>query len=132
MATYRTLAIVNDVHTCDCCGKSNLKCTVAMESDDGDVVHFGTVCATRHSGRDLPTIKREIQTAKESARAAARKEYVQSSEHLAAQLIMMAARRLNLTGKQFRDHCRAEQDAATAKRAEIAARHGLHAFEVHD
>lgn len=32
--------------TCDCCGKSNLKMTVALEVDGG-VVHFGRDCAGR-------------------------------------------------------------------------------------
>lgn len=41
------LGIVDDVTTCDCCGKTRLARTVAMEKEDGEVVHYGTTCAAR-------------------------------------------------------------------------------------
>ena len=41
---FTLLGIVDDVTTCDCCGKKNLKRTVALDKD-GDVFHYGTTCA---------------------------------------------------------------------------------------
>lgn len=42
---------------CDCCGRRDLTRALAVQSDDGDVVHFGSDCARRHLGlassRDL-------------------------------------------------------------------------------
>lgn len=45
-AAYRILGINDDVTTCECCGKSNLKKTVVLGSDSGEV-HFGVDCAAR-------------------------------------------------------------------------------------
>jgi len=43
-AAYRILGINDDVTTCECCGKANLKCTVVMTNGEGEV-HFGRDCA---------------------------------------------------------------------------------------
>lgn len=130
MATYKTLAIVDDVNACDCCGKSNLKSTVAMERDDGEVLYFGSVCATRHSGRDAKVIKSEAKAAYEEKVAAARKELRNSQEEIACNARMNEARNLGLISIAFRDFCRVASSAADAKRQEIAAKYQLrfHAF----
>ena len=44
---YKVLGINDDVTTCECCGRSNLKATVVLESADGSMVHFGKDCAAR-------------------------------------------------------------------------------------
>lgn len=41
---YKILGITNDVTTCDCCGKTNLKKTVVLGGDEG-TVFYGTQCA---------------------------------------------------------------------------------------
>jgi hypothetical protein len=43
-ATIKILGISDEVTTCGCCGKSNLKRTVALDIDGG-VVYYGTDCA---------------------------------------------------------------------------------------
>lgn len=43
----RYLGTTDEVTTCDCCGRSELKSTVALSIDDADPVHFGVVCAAR-------------------------------------------------------------------------------------
>ncbi len=46
------LGISEEVTTCDCCGRSHLKRTVALKTDGG-VVHYGCDCAAkayRHAG----------------------------------------------------------------------------------
>ena len=43
--TYKILGITDAVHTCDCCGKKNLKKAVELENPEGETVFFGTDCA---------------------------------------------------------------------------------------
>lgn len=43
---FKLLGIVDEVTTCDCCGKKNLARTVALETEGGDVVYYGTTCAS--------------------------------------------------------------------------------------
>lgn len=49
----KVLGITDERTECDCCGKVNLKCTVAIESTDADgngtgsIVYFGRDCASR-------------------------------------------------------------------------------------
>ena len=44
---YKILGITDEVTTCDCCGRSNLKCTVGLETPDGATVYYGRDCAGR-------------------------------------------------------------------------------------
>lgn len=39
------LGITDEITTCDCCGKKNLKCTIALETEGGDIVYYGRDCA---------------------------------------------------------------------------------------
>lgn len=43
---WKLLGINDDVTTCECCGKSNLKCTVVLTNGDGEVC-YGRDCAAR-------------------------------------------------------------------------------------
>lgn len=43
----KILGINDDVTTCECCGRSNLKATVVLETEHGDVRHYGRDCAAR-------------------------------------------------------------------------------------
>lgn len=50
---YKALGISEEFTECQCCGKPNLKKTVALQwldedgNEDGPVLYFGTTCATR-------------------------------------------------------------------------------------
>lgn len=46
-ATLTILGITDEKLECECCGKTNLKCTVAMEMEEGGVVYYGRDCAAR-------------------------------------------------------------------------------------
>ena len=48
------LGIDTDCHVCDCCGKGNLKKTVALDFD-GEVQYYGTVCAGKALGYKTKT-----------------------------------------------------------------------------
>jgi hypothetical protein len=44
MEMIKILGINDDVTTCECCGRTNLKKTVVLETDSGEK-HYGTQCA---------------------------------------------------------------------------------------
>lgn len=62
----RVLGINDDVTTCECCGKCNLKCTVALDRD-GETVYFGRACAARAL---KTTTTRIVRMAEDSTRQA--------------------------------------------------------------
>lgn len=37
--------ITDEITSCGCCGKSNLKKTVILEGDDGEILYYGSECA---------------------------------------------------------------------------------------
>ena len=126
MATYKTLAIVDDVNTCDCCGKSDLKSTVAMEREDGEILHFGSVCATRHSGRDIAVIKNEAREAYAVKTAAARAEFERHPARVAYEVKIMQANRERIPpGRAFREYLGDTVAAERAARVEINAKYGV-------
>lgn len=43
---WKLLGINDDVTTCECCGKSGLKCTVVLSNGEGEVC-YGRDCAAR-------------------------------------------------------------------------------------
>ncbi len=49
--TSKLLGISDDQTVCDCCGKTNLKRTAAIELADGSIVHYGRDCAARELGK---------------------------------------------------------------------------------
>lgn len=76
MTTARTkfLGTSDEVSTCDCCGKTGLKSTVALSIDDADQVYFGVVCAARAlkmPAKDVRANTRTADDAKHAARMAA-------------------------------------------------------------
>jgi hypothetical protein len=84
--TYKTLGTTEDITTCECCGRSNLKKTVIMGllDCDGNVEteqFFGVVCAARHTGQKAAEIRKEAKTADESKkRQIARKIFASVNE----------------------------------------------------
>ncbi len=61
------LFITDEVTTCDCCGKQNLKATVAMLNQDNGLFHYGRTCATRNSGKASKQLNKEIKQARSDA-----------------------------------------------------------------
>lgn len=58
---FTALHLDDSVTTCECCGRTNLKATVLMRSDLGDLVHFGRTCAARNSGKTSQQVTKEIR-----------------------------------------------------------------------
>jgi len=72
--TVRFLGTTDEHTTCDCCGKSRLKHTVAIELSCGDVVYYGATCAARSINMvatDVHAATRVADRAKEAAAKAA-------------------------------------------------------------
>jgi hypothetical protein len=52
MRNLTALGWTEEVTACDCCGKSELSGTMALECQEaGEVVYYGSVCAKRNTGR---------------------------------------------------------------------------------
>lgn len=59
----RYLGTDDSVTVCDCCGRKDLKSTVAIETDAGEVVHYGAVCASRALKVGVKVVKEETKAA---------------------------------------------------------------------
>lgn len=55
------LGVSDEVTTCECCGKKNLKRTVAISFDGGSPVYYGTDCAARTLGRKASVVKDQMR-----------------------------------------------------------------------
>ncbi|NBW19777.1 MAG: hypothetical protein EBR82_68570 [Caulobacteraceae bacterium] len=67
----RCLGTDDSVNACDCCGRSDLKATVAFEVEGGEVLYFGVVCAARATARNAAEIRRMAKLADDAAAAEA-------------------------------------------------------------
>jgi|GEM_PF-2101134 len=52
--TYKRYIVrgISDKPECDNCGKKNLKLTIVLESEGGDLLHYGSDCASRTLRQD--------------------------------------------------------------------------------
>jgi hypothetical protein len=78
----RFLGNTDDVTTCECCGKPELKSTVVLSFDDGEPVHFGVVCAALAIGTDAKAVRFESRQADRAK--AARENAARQNQHEAA------------------------------------------------
>jgi len=125
----KALGTDDSVNTCDCCGRTDLKFTVTMEMDDGEIVHYGQVCAGRNTGKTQALINREIKDEAKRVRDAAAAEYFACVEYRALSA-KLAQRPRSLIGRAAADFIRIESDAEMAKRREIAEKFGIKPYEV--
>lgn len=53
-ATYKRFTVrgISDKTECDVCGKTNLKMTIVIESESGEMLHYGSDCAARTLRQD--------------------------------------------------------------------------------
>lgn len=87
----KCLGTDDSVNSCDCCGRSDLKSTVAFETESGEVLYFGFVCAAKASGKSSVSIRAEARIADdakiEAARVQSEKEHAVRQEKWVAYLI---------------------------------------------
>lgn len=52
--TYKRFTVrgISDKSECDVCGKTNLKLTIVIESESGEMLHYGSDCAARTLRQD--------------------------------------------------------------------------------
>lgn len=67
------LGTSDEVTTCDCCGKANLKSTVALSIDEAEPVYFGVTCAARALKTGVNEVKRGTAVADRERAEAERK-----------------------------------------------------------
>ena len=79
----KLLGITDCVNECDCCGKTDLKCTVAFRTEDCQIVYYGRTCATNHYRQPAKAINSELRAIAETARSEAKKEYKNHSAVIA-------------------------------------------------
>jgi hypothetical protein len=127
--TYRAIGIDDSVNTCDCCGKSGLKSTVTMVDDSGEIVHFGSVCASHNSGKDNKTIKNGIVEDLQNRIDRAKLEYYHSESYICVEEKMNAARKLGLIGKPFRKFCAKEIEFSETVKQSIADGYNLKSYQ---
>jgi len=127
----------DSVTTCDCCGKSNLKSTVIIELDNGEIVHYGSVCARRNTGKDRATITREINAHAAAVKAAAAAElrahpaYIaQRAKFAERDAYARANSGIRMIGRIAMEFVREACDACDKARADIAAKYGIDPYAI--
>lgn len=129
---YIVLGYEEAFNTCDCCGKTDLKGTFAVERDDGEILHFGCVCATRHTGKAAKVVRKEAKDATEDRRKVAEAELRAHPAIVADNAKMAHLHKHGVpAGMRFVDAHRDEWIAADAARQQIAAKHGFKSYELH-
>ena len=125
----KALGTDDSVTSCDCCGKSNLKFTVISEMDNGDIAHYGQVCARRNTGKSQRDITTEIKAHKEAKIAAAREEWKAHPVAIAERARYLERPR-NLVGMLAYEFVRQATEAANEVRSQLAAKHqvSFHTF----
>lgn len=73
--TYKRFTVrgISDKPECDVCGKKNLKLTVVVEDEAGQLMHYGSDCASRtlrqdYQGKRLPISREGVISAGRSAK----------------------------------------------------------------
>lgn len=122
----KALGTTDSVTTCDCCGKSNLKLTVCMELDCGDIAHYGTTCASRNTGKTSKQINSEIKAEELRIKNLAAKEFNNSPQELAYRAKLAEANRNKIPcGKSFMEYVSVESEASDIARKTIATKYKL-------
>jgi hypothetical protein len=130
MNSIEILGTDDAVNTCDCCGKSNLKFTVAV-SVNGEIMHYGSVCATKHTGKTSKQIKVDITDRHASMIRAAKDELRCRPEVAEAVLAKDVARKAGLVGVAFLRTCKEANDAERKVQQEIAEKYNLRFSEIY-
>jgi hypothetical protein len=71
MRQYEFLGTTDERTTCDCCGKSELKSTVAIRNlDTGEDLFFGMTCAARALKLQVAEVRKGVTAANKAVRVA--------------------------------------------------------------
>lgn len=135
-ALFHVLGFNDGVHTCDCCGKSDLKGTFGIEMiETGEVLHYGSVCVTRNTGYAKKEINAMAQAYEAERVATAKAEYRATPEHAASEAKFREALEIqrndrDFRGAQFKAFVIVESNAADAVRKVIAEKHNVGFYQI--
>lgn len=126
----RALGLDDSVTTCDCCGRSDLKFTVTIELEGGEIAHYGQVCARRNTGRTQAQLNNDIKEELTRRVEAARKEYTSTEEYRALLQKMTDRNRLPWSdprrcGRESYPFIEREDAAASRILREVSLRHAV-------
>jgi hypothetical protein len=126
----KALYITDEIDTCDCCGRTDLKATVAMQLSDGGILHYGRTCAARNSGKDQRQIKQEIADNKQARIDAAFDELRETPAMQAwygKRIELYAKYKGRLSSAEWARMIAPEADAVEQVKQQIAQKHGISA-----
>lgn len=126
----RAIGLDDSVTVCDCCGRSDLKFTVVIELDDGEIAHYGQVCVRRNTGRTQAQINTDIKAELTRRVEAARQEYRSTVEYRALLQKMAERNRFPWSdprrcGREANAYIAQEDAAASLKLNEVSWRHAV-------
>ena len=119
----KALYITDEIDTCDCCGRTDLKATVAMQLSDGGILHYGRTCAARNSGKTSKQIQQEVFA--EAAAAIGRASWEYRTSTPCRDLRAFLATAANEPKGWMSDYEERLRESCRAMKKEIAARHGV-------
>jgi hypothetical protein len=129
----KALYITEEIDTCDCCGRTDLKATVAMQLNDGGILYYGRTCAARNSGKDQRQIKKEIKDNYQSQVNAAYNELKETPEMkalYAKRIELYAKYKGRLTSSEWSRIIAPFSEAIEPVRQRIARKHGIFAGSI--
>ncbi len=125
MKKFNILGTDDSVNTCDCCGKTDLKATWAVEIiETGEILHYGSVCVTRNTGIKHPESSAKAHEREQMALAAA--ELRQTPEYRAERAkfeLRNSLPRMELMSAIA--FVKGECDALEAKKRELMAKYRI-------
>jgi hypothetical protein len=124
----KALYLDDSVTTCDCCGRTELKATVAMQLSDGGILHYGRTCAARNSGKDQRQIKKEIAANRRAQIDAAYDELRETPAMQAwysKRIEIYAKYKGRLSSTEWARMIAPESDAVELVKQQIAKKHGI-------
>jgi hypothetical protein len=80
MKKFTIQGITDEVDTCECCGRKNLKRTVALADEHGLVTFFGTECAAQALKLPAADVRKGAKAAQDAADELVRKERARQTE----------------------------------------------------
>jgi len=120
----KALGTDDSINTCDCCGRTELKFTVLIELDDGEIVNYGQVCAGRNTGKTRPQMNAEMKSARAQAIEAARKEWFTSEAYAAEEARFQERAKLKMMpGKDAMEFVREAVESGRIAREAIASKY---------
>jgi hypothetical protein len=125
----KALGIDDSVTQCSCCGKSGLKSTVLVELDNGEVVNYGSVCATKNTGKSKSTISTEIKDHRKALVKSAKQELHSSGAYL-AYVSKLKVRPTTLVGRVAFEFLKAEFIDYQQAAVELAKKYSVESYEL--